>query len=87
MLHNGTGGSVLACIVWHASYNVAVTTGEQLSAVVPAAVTGLVIVGTIAAVRRVGVVDLARRPRVAIDGRGRRVAAGTTADATAPGSA
>lgn len=66
VLHNGTNGSVLACILWHVTYDVAATSGGQVSAVIPALVTALVIVGTIVAVRRVGVTDLARRPRFVI---------------------
>ena len=66
MLHNGTDGSVLACMLWHATYDLAATIGGQVSALVPVLVTAVVIVGTIAAVRRVGVTDLAHRPRFAI---------------------
>jgi membrane protease YdiL (CAAX protease family) len=74
VLHNGTGGSVLACAVWHVSYNVASTSGAELSPSVPAAVTALVVVGTLIAVRWTGVTDLAFGDRFALDPRGRRAA-------------
>jgi membrane protease YdiL (CAAX protease family) len=66
MLHNGTAGSVLACIVWHAGYNVAVTAGAELSPLVPAVVTTMVVIATIVAVRRVGTEDLGTRGRFMI---------------------
>lgn len=66
MLHNGTAGSVLACIVWHAGYNVAVTAGAELSPLVPAVVTTMVVIATIMAVRRVGTEDLGTRGRFMI---------------------
>jgi membrane protease YdiL (CAAX protease family) len=69
VLFNGTRGSVLACILWHSSYNLAVTVGAELSALVPAVVTTLVVVGTIVAVRRVGTAELCRAERVTIGAR------------------
>jgi membrane protease YdiL (CAAX protease family) len=69
VLHNGTKGSVLACVLWHVTYDIAATTGDQISALIPAFVTALVIVGTIVAVRRVGVTDLSRSPRFVITDR------------------
>jgi membrane protease YdiL (CAAX protease family) len=71
VLLNGTRGSVLACALWHFSYDVASTSGAELSPVAPAAVTTLVIVGTLIAVRLTGVTDLARGHRFALDPRGR----------------
>jgi hypothetical protein len=57
---------VLACIVWHAGYNVAVTAGAELSPLVPAVVTTMVVIATIMAVRRVGTEDLGTRGRFMI---------------------
>lgn len=70
VLHNGTGGSVLACMLWHVTYNLASTSGAQLSPLLPVAVTSLVVVGTLVAVRRVGVADLGTGSRFAIDAGG-----------------
>jgi len=70
VLHNGTGGSVLACMLWHVTYNLASTSGAELSPLLPAAVTSLVVAGTLVAVRRVGVVDLCTGTRFAIDAGG-----------------
>lgn len=53
VLHNGTGGSVPACMLWHVTYNLASTSGAELSPLLPAAVTSLVVVGTLVAVCRV----------------------------------
>lgn len=70
VLHNGTGGSVLACMLWHVTYNLAATSGAELSPLLPGAVTALVVGGTLVAVRRVGVVDLCAGTRFAIDAGG-----------------
>jgi membrane protease YdiL (CAAX protease family) len=74
VVHNGTRGSVLACIVWHVCYDVASTGGAQVSDAIPAAVTVLVVIGTLIAVRRVGVPDLGTP--FAIDAQGHRVQQG-----------
>jgi membrane protease YdiL (CAAX protease family) len=66
VLFNGTRGSVLACILWHSTYNVAVTVGAVLSPLVPAVVTTMVVVGAIVAVRS------HRAPGTAEIGRGQR---------------
>ncbi|HEX6256517.1 MAG TPA: CPBP family intramembrane glutamic endopeptidase [Euzebyales bacterium] len=85
VLHNGTGGSVLACAVWHVGYNLASTSGAELSPSVPAAVTTLVVVGTLVAVRWTGVTDLTSGSRFTIDAHGRPGAsAGGATDAPAP---
>jgi membrane protease YdiL (CAAX protease family) len=85
VLHNGTTGSVLACAIWHTSYDIASTSGAELSPVVPAAVTALIVVGTLIAVRRTGVTDLSRGTRFAIDAHGRPVVpASATTDVPGP---
>lgn len=59
-LYNSTGGSVLATILWHGSYNAVVAGGEG---VVAAAVTGAVILAFILIVRRYGPETLSPHPK------------------------
>lgn len=59
-LYNSTGGSVLATILWHGSYNAVVAGGEGA---VAAAVTGAVILAFILIVRRYRPETLSHRPK------------------------
>lgn len=59
-LYNSTGGSVLATILWHGSYNATVAGGE---AVVAAVVTASVILTFVLIVRRYGPETLSHRPK------------------------
>jgi membrane protease YdiL (CAAX protease family) len=64
-LYNSTGGSVLATILWHGTYNAAVAGSDGA---VAAAVTAAVILAFVLIVRRYGPETLSHRPKqVAMD--------------------
>lgn len=64
-LYNSTGGSVLATILWHGTYNAAVAGGD---AVVSAAVTAVVIAAFILIIRCYGPETLSSRPKHVLAG-------------------